>query len=342
MRTVRLGGSGPRVSRVTLGTAQLGGGWGPFDASAACDAMRYAWDIGITTFDTAQAYGESEGLLGKALRQPLRAQRERVVISAKGAIAPGTDRPRRGDAKFIRDGVYQSLRNLGVDYIDLYQIHWPDHSVPPEQTAETLMSLIDDGLVRYVGVSNYSGAELERLLASIALEAVQVPYHLFNRSIETEILPLTRRHGVGVLAYSALAGGTLTGRLTADTTFPPDDWRSRSAFFSHDSLKVNVAVLERLRGIAYSLGISLPQLAISWVLAQPGVHTAIVGSLTKRNINDAAGAADFYLSEDVAAMVHSAVADAIPLDVVTPEDAAHLFRIYSAAGARPNLLLGLC
>jgi aryl-alcohol dehydrogenase-like predicted oxidoreductase len=322
VRTVRMGAHGLEVSRVVLGTAQAAGTWGTIDASAARAAIRYAYDVGITTFDTAQVYGDAERLLGQALNVPLRDERERIVISTKGGIAPRTDRPRRGDAAFLREGIQQSLRRLGVDYVDLFQVHWPDPLTSADQTAESLHALLAEGLARHVGVSNYDVDQLLELNALIPVTAVQLPYNLLDRSVEDTLLPACRAAGIGVLAYSPLAAGLLTGRLTPRSRFPADDWRSGSADFRGDRLAVHIAVVDRLAAVARRLDLSLAQLAVAWLLAQPGVHSAIVGSLSARNISEAVAATGAGLSGADLTEVSAAVAGALAPGIATPEGTA--------------------
>ena len=188
MRSITLGRTGLEVSRIAFGTWQLGGEWGSFDEAAAIDAIRGARDLGITLFDTAQAYGfgASEELLGRALRPELTSDREGVVIATKGGIRP----PERDASRaFLRQGVEESLRHLGVDVIDVYQVHWPDRDVPAEETAGALQEMVDEGKIRFAGVSNYGVADMEAFEAVRPVDTLQPPYHLFQRTIEAEILP---------------------------------------------------------------------------------------------------------------------------------------------------------
>ncbi|HVX23641.1 MAG TPA: aldo/keto reductase [Acidimicrobiales bacterium] len=297
MKTVVLGKSGLEVSRIAFGTWQLGGDWGGYDEDRAVAAIRQAWDLGVTLFDTAQGYGmgRSEALLGRALDGPLRRERDRVVVATKGGIDPGGDRFRRGEPAFIRAGVDDSLRFLGVDRIDLYQIHWPDPAVPFEETAAEVAALVAEGKIGHVGVSNFDVAQMEAFSAVCPVETLQPPYNLLRRSVEDDILPYCRKQDIGVLAYSPLASGLLTGSVGPDTTYPADDWRSTAAAFTGDARRRNLAVVDGLKAVAADLGISLSQLAVAWVLAQPGVHVAIVGSGRPETIVDSAGAADVVL-----------------------------------------------
>jgi aryl-alcohol dehydrogenase-like predicted oxidoreductase len=321
MRNTVLGKSGLDVSRVAFGTWQLGGDWGSFDEGAAIGAIRHARELGVNIFDTAQAYGfgRSEEVVGKALRSELDSNRDQLVIATKGGINPGTDRPRDAGRAWLRSGVEASLRALNVDYIDLYQVHWPDSDTPAEETASALQELIDEGKVRHVGVSNYTDAQMAAFDRTRPVETTQPPYHLFRRDIENDVLPYAREHNVGVLAYSPLGSGLLTGQLTPDSTFDSDDWRSKSTAFQGDTLRRNLAVVDKLGELAGSRDLSIGQLATAWVLAQPGVHVAIVGARSARNIENSLAAADVDLTEADLAEIEKIVAEGVSITGASPE-----------------------
>jgi aryl-alcohol dehydrogenase-like predicted oxidoreductase len=306
---------------VAFGTWQLGGDWGHFDEDAAIAAIQHARELGVNLFDTAQAYGfgKSEKVLGKALRAELDRNRDQVIIATKGGINPGSDRPRDARREWLRSGVESSLRNLGVDYIDLYQVHWPDADTPAEETAGALQELVDEGKIRHVGVSNYDEAQLAAFDQVRPVETIQPPYHLFRRDIEDTVLPYAREHNIGVLAYSPLGSGLLTGQLTPDSTFESSDWRSRSTAFRGETLRQNLAVVDKLTELASSRGLSIGQLATAWVLAQPGVHVAIVGARSARNIENSLAAADVDLSEADLTDIEKIVADGVSITGASPE-----------------------
>jgi aryl-alcohol dehydrogenase-like predicted oxidoreductase len=320
MRTTTLGRTGLDVSRIAFGTWQLGGDWGSFDEDAAIAAIRHARELGITFFDTAQAYGfgAAERLLGKALRSELTRERESVVIATKGGVLPDGG-GRDASAGYLRRGVEESLRALGVDVVDLYQVHWPDENVPVAETAGALKELVDAGKIRHVGVSNYDAAQMAAFSEVLPVETLQPPYHLLRRGIEDEILPYTREHGIGVLVYSPLASGLLTGRWDEDVTFADDDWRSQASAYTGENLRRNVDVVRRLAKFAESKGVTVSQLAIAWVLAQPGVHVAIVGARSSRNIEASAAAAGIVLSAEDVAEIESIAADGVQITGATPE-----------------------
>jgi aryl-alcohol dehydrogenase-like predicted oxidoreductase len=306
---------------VAFGTWQLGGDWGHFDEDAAIAAIQHARELGVNLFDTAQAYGfgKSEKVLGKALRAELDRNRDQVIIATKGGINPGSDRPRDARREWLRSGVESSLHNLGVDYIDLYQVHWPDADTPAEETAGALQELVDEGKIRHVGVSNYDEEQLAAFDQVRPVETIQPPYHLFRRDIEDKVLPYAREHNIGVLAYSPLGSGLLTGQLTPDSTFESSDWRSRSTAFRGGTLRQNLAVVDKLTELASSRGLSIGQLATAWVLAQPGVHVAIVGARSARNIENSLAAADVDLSETDLTEIEKIVAEGVSITGASPE-----------------------
>ena len=256
MRYTTLGRTGLDVSRIAYGTWQLGGDWGSYDEDAAVAAIQKAWDSGVTLFDTAQGYGdgEAEQVLGKALRSRLDQERDRVVVATKGGIEPGAERSRRGDRDFLRAGVEQSLGKLGVDHIDVYQVHWPDPDTPFGETAAALAELVDEGKIRHVGVSNYDVEQMREFSETFQVETLQPPYHLFRRGIEADVLPYAREQDIGVLVYSPLGSGLLTGAMDSSTTFEDDDWRAQATAFTGDAFQTNLAVVEDLKEFAGRAG----------------------------------------------------------------------------------------
>ena len=225
LNPVTLGMTGIEVSPVAFGTWQLGGEWGQFDEDEGIAAIRRARELGINLFDTAQGYGfgASERLLGRALRDDFDNRREEVGESgeegARGAGAPAgrhqmTEEGLVRDASpaWLRSGVQDSLRALEIDYIDIYQVHWPDPKVPFSETATALQELVDEGKIRHVGVSNFDTAQIAELARTRPVETVQPPYHLFRRDIEAELLPYARERDIGVLVYGPLMKGTTMTR----------------------------------------------------------------------------------------------------------------------------------
>jgi hypothetical protein len=320
-KTTILGRSGLEVSPIALGTWQLGPDWGSFDEREAIAAIRHANDVGINFFDTAQGYGygESERILGEALGDRLRSDRDAIVIATKGGLRM-TDEGQVRDSSpgWIRRGVESSLELLGVDRIDLYQVHWPDPEIPFAETAGALAELVDEGKLAHVGVSNFTVAEIEEFSRTLQVETVQPPYHLFRREIEDELLPYCAANDIGVLVYGPLAHGLLTGAIEADTEFGDDDWRATNEMFRGEALRRNVEVAGRLEAIARGAGRTLSQLAIAWTLANPAVEVAIVGSRSAAHVEEAVAAAGIELTGDDLAEIERAMAEAAPGSGPTP------------------------
>lgn len=325
MHTVKLGATGLAVTPLAYGTWQFGGDWGPVDASAAIAAIQRARSLGINFFDTAQAYGfgRSERLVGRALAADLRSARDSVVIATKGGLRMDGDRlVRDSSPAWLRQGVEASLEALGTDYIDLYQVHWPDPATPLRETASALADLVGEGLIRHVGVSNYSTAQIEEFSAVRPVETVQPPYHLFRRDIEADLLPHAAAHDIGVLTYGPLAHGLLGGAITGSTTFGPGDWRAHSAAFTGAGFARNLQVVAALRAFAARHGASVAQLAVAWVLAHPAVQVAIVGARTPAHLAESLGALDLTLDQADLAEIDGIMAAAVPVGGPTPEGMA--------------------
>jgi aryl-alcohol dehydrogenase-like predicted oxidoreductase len=321
MKTTRLGRSDLKVSPIAFGTWQLGGDWGATDEEAAVAAIRRAVDRGINFFDTAQAYGfgASETVLAKALKGW---PREELVIATKGGLRPiaGGGIVRDSSPDWIRRGVESSLKALGTDYIDLYQIHWPDSKVPFAETAGALADLKAAGKIRHVGVSNFDSAEMDEFSETLAIETLQPVYHLFRRDIEESVLPYTKAHDIGVLVYGPLGHGLLSGALTTETRFAPDDWRSKSDVFRGEAYTQNLRVVAALDQFAQlELGTSVSRLATAWTLANSAVHVAIVGTRNPAHIDDAIAAADLTLDASALRRINDIISDEVRVGGPAPE-----------------------
>jgi len=223
----------------------------------------------------------------------------------------------------LRQGVEQSLRNIGVDYIDLYQVHWPDPNTPVEETASALDQLVQEGKIRYVGVSNYNVEQMKAFEKTRKLDAVQPPYSLFRREIEQDILPYTQEHGIGVLVYGPLAHGLLAGAFTPQTTFAADDWRSKSEIFHGDIFQRNLAVVEQLKRLAEHEGMAVAQLAIAWVLARgkskPAIDVAIIGARNPEQLEQTAPAGEIHLTQATLQEIERIMREAVPIGGPAPE-----------------------
>jgi aryl-alcohol dehydrogenase-like predicted oxidoreductase len=321
MDQVRLGRTDLEVSRIAFGTWELGGDWGATDEQAAIAAIRHAADQGVNIFDTAQGYGfgASERLLAKALAgRP----RDQVVIATKGGLRPrpGGRVERDSSADWVRRGVDESLRALGTDHIDLYQVHWPDPNTPFAETAGALAQLVAAGKIRHVGVSNFDVAEMAEFAHTRPVETLQPPYSLFRRDIETDVLPYTRAHDIGVLVYGPLAHGLLTGSMDERTKFASDDWRSTNPSFQGETFRRNLENVRELQRFASEEhGTSVGQLAVAWTLANPAVQVAIVGAQRAQHVDDAVAASELHLGDEELANIDRIMTGAMAFTGPSPD-----------------------
>ena len=323
MDTITLGATGLKVSPIAFGTWQLSSAWGGFDEREATAAVRSAREQGVNFFDTAQAYGfgESERALGRMLRDDLDHRRDEVIIATKGGVRVDEDgaRVRDSSPQWLRDGVEQSMKALGVDHIDLYQVHWPDAGTPFAETGEALQQMVDEGKIRHVGVSNFGPGQIDELSRTRPVETLQPPYALLRREIEADILPYCAEHDIGVLIYGPLAHGLLTGTMSPGHEFGAGDWRARFSEFRGDDLARNLTVVERLSHFAREHGYTVSQLAIAWTLANPAVHVAIVGSRSQKHIAESLGATEITLTPDDLAEIDWILEGAVPVIGPSPE-----------------------
>jgi len=298
MEQIRLGQTELQVSRIAFGTWACSGDRGAADVDEAKASIHRALELGINLFDTAQGYGfgAAERLLGEALWE--RARREDVVIAAKGGLRMEGDRLLRdAGARWLREGVESSLRSLGTDYIDIYHVHWPDLHTPPEETAGALEELVGQGKIRHVGVSNYDVGQMEALRPrgpAGDAPASLPPVPQGDRGGDSALVRRARPRRAGLRAAGPRAA---VGPDAPVDDLRPDDWRAKSPDFTGETFRRNLAVVERLKGVADRRGISLPQLAVAWTLANPAVHVAIVGARRPSQLEGTAPAADVQLSE---------------------------------------------
>jgi aryl-alcohol dehydrogenase-like predicted oxidoreductase len=316
------------VSTIGLGTWPIGGArYGPSDDRAALDAIRAALECGVTCFDTAPSYGNghAEEVLGRGLGS----RRTDVVIVTKGGLiwdAKSVVTGRDSGQRNLASQIDASLKRLRTDYVDLYLIHWPDPNTPIEETAAALEQFVRAGKTRYVGVSNFHAAQLRASAAAlrgVPLATSQVGFSLFDERWARETFATCQALGTGVMAYGPLAHGLLTGTLTRSTVFDPTDWRAGGTLFGQpllasDHLDRNLAVVDRLATVAQRRGVTLPQLALAWVLAHPPVTVALVGARTPREITEAAGASEVRLADEVMQEIGLIMRDAAGLSTVLP------------------------
>lgn len=285
MRYRELGQTGLTVSTIGFGAWAIGGNqWGPTDDRDSIDAIRCALDLGVTFFDTADAYGfgHSEEVCARALSD----SRDRVILATKGGLRWDDQGRvwRDSSSAYITRAVEASLKRLNVDTIDLYQIHWPDPKTPQEETMNALGRLVEQGKIRYIGVSNYTVEQLDAACRVRPVDTLQPVYHLFDWSADEALLPYCHEHQIGVVVYGPMAHGMLAGRINEDTVFPENDWRSTSRLFTGEGLRRNAQVVREFAAIARELGRTPNQLAAAWTLMNPATHVAIVGAKSARQV----------------------------------------------------------
>jgi aryl-alcohol dehydrogenase-like predicted oxidoreductase len=308
MQTKRLGSNGPELSTVGYGAWEAGGtAWGPNASDdVLVGAMRAALDAGINWFDTAEVYGdgESERLVGLAIAE----RRDEAIVASK--VAPASEgsgfRPEQ-----IRSACEASLRRLGIDHLDLYQLHWPDDEVPVEDSWGAMSELADAGLVHWIGVSNFGRDLIERCEVIRHVDSLQQEFSVLNRR-DAELIAWCGERGTGVVSYGPLAFGILTGTITLNTTYESGDWRGRAAkgesddpddpeLFAPDVLPRALEIVDAMRPIAERIGCTVAQLALAWNVHQPGVTSAIAGSRNPDHVRANAAAGDIEV--DAATLV---------------------------------------
>ena len=304
MKTKRLGNSDLFITPIGFGAWAIGGsgwefGWGEQDDKASVEAIHRALELGVNWIDTAAVYGmgHSEEVVATALRtwsgpRPYVFTKCGLRWDEQGYVY------RDLNANSIRRECEDSLRRLEVDVIDLYQIHWPTDAL--EEGWRTMAQLQKEGIVRWIGVSNFGVAELRRAQKIAPITSIQPPYSLVRREVEQEILPYCRSTGRGVIVYSPMASGLLTGAMTREraASLPASDWRSRDVEFQEPKLSKNLALVERLRKVGERHGRPPGQVAIAWTLRNPAVNGAIVGARNAKQVEGNVGAADLWLTPE--------------------------------------------
>jgi len=305
MQTKQLGNSELKITPIGLGAWAMSGGgwqwsWGPQDDEDSITAIHEALDHGINWIDTAAVYGlgHSEEVVARALRgwsnRPYIFTKAERVWDANGNISGSLK------AESIRKEVEASLRRLQVDVIDLYQIHWPEPDEDIEEGWSEMLRLKAAGKVRYVGVSNFNVTQMNRALELGPITSLQPPYSLVARSVEEEILPFAAAHGIGVIVYSPMYSGLLTGVMTRAriASLAPDDWRRRDANFQEPLLSHNLRLVQLLRDIGSRHGATPGEVAIAWTLTNPAVTGAIVGMRNPKQVRGVVGAAELGLTQN--------------------------------------------
>jgi aryl-alcohol dehydrogenase-like predicted oxidoreductase len=305
MQTRRLGTTELSITPLGFGSWAVGGGgwqfgWGSQDDGESIAAINRALDLGINWIDTAAVYGlgHSEEIVAKALKgrseRPYIFTKCSMVWDARGSISHSLKR------ESIRREVEDSLRRLRVEAIDLYQIHWPDPDSDIEEGWSTLSELKREGKVRYIGASNFGVEQLRRAMKIDRVDSLQPRYSLIHPEAEDEVLPFCARNGIGVIVYSPMMSGLLSGRMTQEriSNFPEDDWRKHNPEFQEPRLYRNLWLAELLKNIGRHHGLSAGEVAIAWTLRLSAVTGAIVGGRSPGQIDGIVGAADFRLSDD--------------------------------------------
>ena len=315
MEKRRLGKSELEFTRIGVGTWAIGGGdwkfgWGDQDSRSAIDGILRAVNLGVNWIDTAAVYGagESEKLVGKALKDI--APSERPYVATKCGRVTHSDKSIEANLRkesVIRE-CEESLRNLDVECIDLYQMHWPEPDEQIEEGWDACTQLVQQGKVRFIGVSNHSVSQMERLLPIAEIASLQPPYNMFNRDIEESILPFCGEQNIGVICYSPMCKGLLTGAFTKERaeSLSDSDHRSRDPKFAAPQLEINLAFVEKIRPIAKEHDRPLAQLPIAWTLRRPEMTSAIVGVRSPKQIEETVGAADWVMSEEEIELITAA------------------------------------
>jgi aryl-alcohol dehydrogenase-like predicted oxidoreductase len=304
LKTTQLGQTGLEITRVGFGAWAIGGGgwefgWGPQDDRESIEAIHHAIEQGINWIDTAAAYGfgRSERTVGRALEGVA----ERPYVFTKCSLLEGPGRTVAHSLK--RDSILReaeaSLARLGIDAIDLYQIHWPIPDEDIEEGWRALADLHDEGLVRHIGVSNFDVDQLQRIQQIAPVETIQPQYSLIEREAEAELLPFAEREGIGAIVYSPMGSGLLTGRMTRERieNLADDDWRKRDGRFNEPQLSQNLALVARLEAVADRHDTTPGAVAVAWTLRHPAVDGAIVGFRRSDQVDPILPAANLELTD---------------------------------------------
>ncbi|AEK58091.1 MULTISPECIES: aldo/keto reductase [Acidithiobacillus] len=309
-----------QVSKIALGTWAIGGWmWGGSDERDAMATIHRALDLGINAIDTAPVYGfgRAEDIVGKAIRQIPVSERPYVATKVGLTWRDGKvfrdSRPAR-----LRQEVEDSLRRLGIDHIDLYFVHWPDRQSDFAEAAQTLESLRREGKIREIAVSNFQPADMQKFLQGTGIAANQLPYNLFERGIEKEILPFCHERRIPIVAYGALCRGLLSGKMTAGRTFDGDDLRRVDPKFQAPHFQHYLAAAGQLDTLAHRLGHSLLGLALRWLLDQPDVVCALWGARRPEQLENLEEALGWHLDADNLREIDDILQKNIP-DPVGPE-----------------------
>ena len=322
----KIGNTDLELSVITFGAWAAGGWmWGGTERNEAIEAIQKSFDEGVTSIDTAPIYGQgdSEDIVAEAIA-PLGRDKVQLVTKfgmrwdlAKGTLAMKSKNNQGQDIDIYkyagRESIIKecedSLRRLKTDYIDLYQIHWPDVTTPIQETFETVAELIQQGKVRYAGVCNYTAEQVAEASKYVNIVSDQVPYSMVKRDIEQELVPYVLDHGKSILAYSPLERGLLTGKMQPGHVFAEGDHRASVYFYKDENLKRVNEVLDKLRPMAEDKGATLAQLVLRWTVEQPGITIALAGARNAEQSVANAKAVNVKLTQDEVAFINTLLAD---------------------------------
>ena len=311
-----LGNSDLHLTPIGFGAWAIGGGnwefaWGPQEDSESIAAIHRALDLGINWIDTAAIYGlgHSEEVVGRALKT----SSHKPLVFTKCSMRWHQDRSiyRSLKADSLAEELEGSLRRLGVDTIDLYQIHWPNPEAEIEEGWEALAKFREQGKIRWIGVSNFTVEQMKRAQKIAPITSLQPPYSMLRRAVEQELLPFAQANGIGVINYSPMVSGLLTGKMMAErvAALPADDWRKRAVEFNEPRLSHNLKLVELLREIGSGYNVSPGVVAVSWTLHNPAITAAIVGGRSAQQVEGLTPALDFRLSEEEYARINAFLAE---------------------------------
>ncbi len=310
MGTRTLGDSDLDLTRIGFGAWAIGGGdwqfaWGPQDDQESVEAIHRALELGINWIDTAAVYGlgHSEEVVAKALKSTS----AKPYVFTKCSMIWDEMREIKRSLKQIRREVEESLKRLQIEAIDLYQIHWPNPDDEVEEGWATMADLKREGKVRWIGVSNFNVAQMERALTIAPITSLQPPYSMINRTIEAEILPFCEKNGIGIINYSPMQSGLLTGAMTKEraAAFPKDDFRRNAKAFQEPQLSRNLKLADFLGEIGAKHEVSAGVVAIAWTLAKSGITAAIVGGRSAKQVDGVIPAAGFRLTDGEVTEINS-------------------------------------
>jgi aryl-alcohol dehydrogenase-like predicted oxidoreductase len=310
-----LGNSDLKLTPIGFGAWAIGGGnwefaWGPQDDSESVAAIHKALDMGVNWIDTAAIYGlgHSEEIVARALKTTS----HKPLVFTKCSMRWYADRSiyRSLKARSLAEELEGSLRRLGLETIDLYQIHWPNPETEIEEGWEALAKFREQGKIRWIGVSNFNVDQMKRAQKIAPITSLQPPYSMLRPAIEQEILPFARANGIGVINYSPMVSGLLTGKMTAErvAALPADDWRRRAVEFNEPRLSQNLKLVELLREIGSAHQVSPGVVAVAWTLHHPAITAAIVGGRSPQQVEGMGPALDFRLSEEEFARINTFLA----------------------------------